>query len=165
MFLLRNGLRRIMTEALVPAAGNCSDDYRVICDRSPGPCMVFDTSFRVLAQNEAHARATLTKPEQTIGRSLFDIFPDNPNDSSANGLAQLRASLLKVLNTRERDAMPLIKYDVERPGTGGLFEVRYWEVANTPLLDSEGYVCCIINQAEDVTELVRQGTLTYRLDI
>ena len=57
-----------------------------------------DTAFNIVAQNEQHARITET---QAVGRNLFAAFPDNPNDSGAEGLARIRQSLLKVLKTRE----------------------------------------------------------------
>ena len=64
----------------------------------------------------------------------------------------MRASLLKVLKTRQPDAMPLIRYDVQ-PARGP-FQTRWWQITNTPILGADGYVQWIINRAEDVTELV-----------
>ena len=140
-----------------------SIDYRIIFERLPGPYLVLDPSFMILAQNDAHARVTNTKREDTVGRLLFEVFPDNPNDSNADGLSALRQSLLNVLKTRAADEMPLLKYDIRRPvSEGGGYEQRYWRVVNTPVLGADGYVSCIINQAEDITELTR---LRQRLGI
>jgi hypothetical protein len=87
-----------------------------------------------------------------VGKNLFEAFPDNPDDSGAAGLSQLRVSLLKVLKTREADTIAPFRYDVR--GARGPYEARWWTVSNTPILGDDGYVRWIINRAEDVTELV-----------
>ena len=133
-------------------AGTLSDlDYKLIFQAMPGMCLILDTAFNILAQNEDHARATLSIAKNVVGRNLFEAFPDNPNDSAASGVASVRQSLLRVLKTRQTDAMPIIRYDVQ-PALGG-FQERYWAITNTPVLGEDGFVRWIINRAEDATEL------------
>jgi PAS domain-containing protein len=127
-------------------------DFELVFQMLPGMCLVLDPAFTIVAQNEAHARATLTADKQVVGKHLFAVFPDNPNHSAADGVSALRASLLKVLKTRETDTMPLIRYDVK--GSRGPYQTRWWQVTNSPILGPDGYVQWIINRAEDVTELV-----------
>src|ERR1700759_4680568 len=116
-------------------------DYQKIFEQLPGLYLIMSTDFIVLAQNDAHLRATNTSRSKTIGRSLFEVFPDNPNDSAADGLSHLRRSLLTVIKTRQANELPVLKYDVQRPlEKGGGYEPRYWRVVNTPVLDSDGYV-------------------------
>jgi PAS domain-containing protein len=126
-------------------------DFMAIFEKAPGLCLVMDASFVILAQNDAHASATMTKRSETVGRLLFEVFPDNPNDSGADGISLLRASLLNVLQTRRPDTIPELKFDIERPQGG--FEVRYWSVTNTPVLGEDGFVRWIINSVADITEL------------
>jgi PAS domain-containing protein len=128
-------------------------DYKLVFDHMPGMCLVLDPAFLIVAQNAEHARMTLSVNKQVVGRGLFEVFPDNPNDSGADGVSAVRHSLLKVLKTRETDAMPVIRYDVQPEY--GAFQERYWAITNTPILDAEGYVRWIINRADDVTELER----------
>ena len=131
-------------------------DFAAIFDSIPGRYLVLDSRFTIVAQNRAHAAATLTRSEETIGRALFEVFPDNPSDVGADGVSNLRASLLRVLKTRQPDQMEIQKYDVRQPlSDGGAFETRYWSVLNMPLLGDDGYVRWILNRAEDVTELVQ----------
>src|SRR5512146_232987 len=127
-------------------------DYRVLFDRLPALCLVLDASFTIIAQNDAHGRATHTRREEVVGRHLFEVFPDNPNDLSAQGLDTLRASLLRVLKTRAPDRMRRLKYDIENrlPGADR-YEERYWDVLNIPILGDDGYVRWIFNTASDVT--------------
>ena len=133
-------------------AGRDGDlDYKLIFHVMPGMCLILDAAFNILAQNDDHAKATLSIAKNVVGRNLFDAFPDNPYDSNASGVASVRQSLLKVLKTRQGDAMPIIRYDVQ-PELGG-FKERYWAITNTPILGEDGFVHWIINRAEDATEL------------
>ena len=133
-------------------AGGLRDlDYKLVFNAMPGMCLILDAAFNILAQNDDHARATLSIAKNVVGRYLFDAFPDNPHDSNASGVASVRQSLLKVLKTRQSDALPIIRYDVQLE-LGG-FQERYWAITNTPILGEDGYVRWIINRAEDATEL------------
>ncbi|MGZ5927116.1 MAG: PAS domain-containing protein [Rhizomicrobium sp.] len=123
-----------------------------VFDALPALCLVLDPAFKIVAQNKAHAQATMTRPENTLGRLLFEVFPDNPNDSGADGLSDLRASLTRVMKTRKADTMPVLKYAIQRRHSDGAYEDHYWRVTNTPVIGPDGFVMLIINVAEDVTE-------------
>ncbi len=140
-----------MTGGTADTTGD-SPDFSALFARTPGLYLIVDTSFDIVAVNDAYCRATMTVREDIVGRPLFQIFPDNPGDSAADGVQNLRASLLKVMKTREADRMNIQKYDIERRGVGG-FEVRYWSALNVPVLGSDGYVKWIIHAVEDITEL------------
>jgi PAS domain-containing protein len=128
-------------------------DYELVFKMMPGMCLVLDPAFTIIAQNEDHARATLSLAKDVVGRNLFEAFPDNPGDSGADGVAAVRASLLRVLKTRAADAMPVIRYDIQPDGSGP-FRTRWWAITNAPILGDDGYVRWIINRADDVTELM-----------
>ncbi len=98
----------------------------------------------------------MMKREDIVGRNIFDAFPDNPDDSAATGVANLRASLERVRNRCVPDTMAVQKYDIRRPPQeGGGFEERYWSPRNSPVLDEYKRVRYIIHRVEDVTEFVR----------
>ena len=112
-------------------------------------------TFTIVAVSDAYAKATLTQREKIVGRHLFEVFPDNPDYDHADGVSNLRRSLLKVVQTRAADAMPIQKYDIPRPG--GSFEERWWKPVNWPILGKDGFVSLIVHQVEDVTESVLAG--------
>lgn len=131
-------------------------DYRLLFEQSPDIYLVLAPDLTIIAANEARLRSTMSTLEQTIGRHVFDAFPDNPNDPGATGVRNLRASLERVLETHAPDTMPIQKYDLQRPAEqGGGWEERYWKPINTPVLHTDGSLAYIIHRVEDVTELVR----------
>ncbi len=140
-----------MTGDVADTTGD-SPDFGALFAKTPGLYLILDTSFGIVAVNDAYCQATMTVRDDIVGRPLFQVFPDNPGDSAADGVQNLRASLLKVLKTRAPDRMNIQKYDIERRGIGG-FEVRYWSPLNIPVLGDDGYVKWIIHAVEDVTEL------------
>lgn len=128
-------------------------DFRQVFEKSPELNLIVDVRFTIVAVTDAYCRATMTKRASIVGRGLFEVFPDNPDDARADGVANLRASILNVIRFRVSDRMTEQKYDIRRPD--GVFEERYWRPLNSPLLGSDGYVRFILHSVEDVTELVR----------
>jgi PAS domain S-box-containing protein len=113
-----------------------------------------DPDFTMVAVTDDRLTVTMTRREDTVGRPLFELFPDNPQDPSANGVVNLRASLERVLKTRAPDRMPVQRYDIRRPD--GTFEEHHWSPINWPLIGPDGTVTHIIHAAEDVTDTVRE---------
>lgn len=131
-------------------------DFRMLFEAVPGLYLVLSPDLRIVAVSEAYLRATMTSRESILGRGIFEVFPDNPNDPRATGVNNLRASLDSVLEFRRTDTMAVQKYDVRRPDAeGGGFEERYWSPQNSPVLAPDGRVRFIIHRVEDVTEFVR----------
>jgi PAS domain S-box-containing protein len=131
-------------------------DFQAIFDASPGNYLLLDPNFIIVGVNQCYLTATMTKREEIIGRGLFEIFPDNPGDPSADGVRNLRASLQRVLTEKQPNRMPVQHYDIRRPeAEGGGFEERHWSPLNSPVLDEQGSVRYIIHWVEDVTEFVR----------
>ena len=131
-------------------------DFCALFEAAPGLYLVLRPDLTIVAASDAYLAATMTRREDILGRGLFEVFPDNPDEPGATGTRNLGASLRHVLATRRPDAMAVQKYDVRRPAAeGGAFETRWWSPLNTPVLDADGRVAWIIHRVEDVTEFVR----------
>ncbi len=128
-------------------------DFRLLFESAPGLFLVLDRDVKIVAVTDAYVQATLTERAQILGRVIFEVFPDNPDDPDAEGVRNLRVSLDRVLRDRLADSMPVQRYDVQRPD--GEWEERFWSPTNSPVLDSAGNVRYIIHRVEDVTEFVR----------
>lgn len=132
-------------------------DYQRLFDAAPSPYLVLDADLIIVAINQAYLTATASDRDALFGRPIFEAFPDNPDDPTADGVRNLRRSLETVLATAEADTMALQRYDipVDRDDAGGHFVERYWSPINTPMLGADGRVTHIIHRVEDVTEFVQ----------
>src|SRR5277367_5055267 len=114
-------------------------DFKHLFESAPGLYLVLTPELKIVAVSDNYLKATMTRRKEILGRGIFDVFPDNPDDPNADGVRNLRASLERVLNSRAPDTMPVQKYDIRRPESeGGGFEVRYWSPVNTPLPGPDG---------------------------
>ncbi|HEY4742636.1 MAG TPA: ATP-binding protein [Candidatus Acidoferrales bacterium] len=131
-------------------------DFRALFESAPGCYLVLNPSLQIVGVSDAYLRATLTEREAIVGRGLFDVFPDNPDDPDADGVSNLRSSLARVLQRKVPDTMAVQKYDIRKPESeGGAFEERHWKPVNSPVLGRNNEVIYIIHSVEDVTEVVR----------
>src|ERR671932_591170 len=113
-------------------------DFRSLFECAPGLYLVLDPRLRIVAASDAYLSATMTRRADILGRDIFDVFPDNPDDAEATGVANLRASLERVRQHCVSDAMAVQKYDIRRPEEeGGGFEERFWSPLNSPVLDAQ----------------------------
>jgi serine phosphatase RsbU (regulator of sigma subunit) len=134
-------------------------DYVAVFRALPGMVALLDPGLIYVDASEEFVRLSGRAREQLVGRYLFDVFPDNPNDPAASGTRNLHASLLRVLATGERDSMALQRYDVESAEQSGAWEERYWSPVNAPVLGPDGRVVLLVHRVEEVTELIRaRGT-------
>jgi signal transduction histidine kinase len=131
--------------------------YQRLFDAAPSPCLVLDANLVIVAVNEAYLAATATDRSALLGRLIFEAFPDNPNDPTADGVRNLRRSLETVLATGRADTMALQRYDIpiDRNDAGERFVERYWSPVNAPVLGADGRLTHIIHRVEDVTEFVQ----------
>jgi signal transduction histidine kinase/CheY-like chemotaxis protein len=138
-------------------------DFRALFEAVPGLYLVLDPDLVIVAVSDAYLAATMTVREEIVGRGIFDVFPDNPDDPAATGVANLRASLERVLRGRVSDTMAPQKYDIQKPAEeGGGFEVRWWSPVNSPVLDRAGRLTHIVHRVEDISEFVRLTEETER---
>jgi len=131
-------------------------DFKSLFEASPNLYLILDPDLTIVAVSDSYCRATKTERNNILGRDMFDVFPDNPDDPQATGVNNLRASLMRVLQFRKPDAMAVQKYDIQRSeAEGGGFEERYWAPLNSPVLGARGDVAWIIHRVEDVTDMAR----------
>jgi PAS domain-containing protein len=120
-------------------------------DVSPHPYMLLDPGpgLHIVDINDAYARATFTSRNDVVGRSLFEIFPDNPDDELADGVSNLYTSLRTVVRTGQPHAMSVQRYDIR--DLQGQFVERYWQPINSPIHDRDGLLIYLLHHVQDVT--------------
>ncbi|GAA1395397.1 hypothetical protein GCM10009613_44990 [Pseudonocardia kongjuensis] len=133
----------------------CRDDPAFRATRSA--YLILDRDLCIVAANPAYCDATLRAPGELTEQLMFEAFPDNPDLPGADGVANLTASLERVLRHGRRDPMPVQRYDVPGPsGTTGFVE-RVWLPVNSPLRCPDGQVIGILHHVENVTGLLTGG--------
>jgi len=123
-------------------------------DASRHPYMLLDPGpgLLIVDINDAYAAATLVSRGDVVGRSLFEIFPDNPDDPLADGVSNLYSSLRIVGETGQAHAMAIQRYDIR--DTDGTFVERHWQPINSPIHDTTGHLVYLLHHVEDVTAQV-----------
>ncbi|MDO8417204.1 MAG: ATP-binding protein [Agitococcus sp.] len=131
-------------------------DFQQLFESMPALYLVLTPDLVIVAVTDAYLQATMTQRQQVLGRPLFEIFPDNPDDPHASGTQNLRASLNRVRRDGVADTMSVQKYDIRRPeAEGGGYEERFWSPINSPLFNAQGQLQYIIHRVEDVTGFIQ----------
>ncbi|EGX57248.1 hypothetical protein SZN_23681 [Streptomyces zinciresistens K42] len=129
-------------------------DYEAVFLGLPGMVALLTPDLVYVDANEDFQRLAGRTREQLVGRYIFDVFPENPHDPAAAGMRDVRASMLRVVATGERDAMALQRYDIVDPLHPGRWRERYWSPVNAPVFGPDGKVVFVLHRVEEVTELM-----------
>ncbi|MET4702383.1 PAS domain S-box-containing protein [Constrictibacter sp. MBR-5] len=129
-------------------------------DAMPGKILVVTPDeYKIVAVTDDYAQAVMVERNALLGRPLFEVFPDDPNEPEADGVTNLRASLQRVAALRVTDVMNIQRYPVR--GSDGVFQERFWLPRNKPVFDRAGNLIYLIHRVEDVTELLAEaGSVT-----
>ena len=144
-----DGRRRTSIDAL-----SARDQLRADFDGSRHPYMLLDPGpgLHIVDINDAYATVTFITRSEAAGKSLFEVFPDNPADPGADGVSNLFASLKTVAQAGEPHAMAIQRYDIRDPS--GRFVERHWLPINRPIRDADGRLVFLLHHVEDVTQQV-----------
>ncbi|MBT2489437.1 SpoIIE family protein phosphatase [Streptomyces sp. ISL-96] len=138
-------------------------DYRALFAATPSPCLVLNPDLVIVDVNESFRLATGYGAEALVGKFFFEAFPDNPADREDDGPQSVSVALKRALETGNRQAMGMLRYDIPVPDRPGRFEERWWSPIHTPVLRPDGEVAWVLTRVEDVTEFVRARQGIHRL--
>ena len=147
-----------------PTAPPAALDYRALFQLLPDNYLLLTPDGTILDNTDRHMHMSMLPREQAAGKNIFVAYPT----ADAQSQADLDASHEQVRRTRLPHAMPLLRYDIERPAAqGGGLEERYWQITHFPLLDASGELQYILQQSQDVTETMRaaQRAAQTQLDL
>ena len=113
---------------------------RTIIDNLPDYIYVKDTESRYVVTNNAHARFLgATTPEEVIGKTVFELFPQELAEQYYADDQQVIRSGNSLLNREERS--------VDETGK------RIWnQTTKVPLRDSSGKIVGLVGIARDITK-------------
>ncbi|TNM41915.1 hypothetical protein FHP29_08045 [Nocardioides albidus] len=125
-------------------------DFERLFNAIPANYLVLDLDWNIVAITDTALGERAR--DEVVGRSQFEVFPDNPDDPDAAGTAAMRAALERVLEERAGHVMPVTRYDIA--DADGVFQMHYWQPVNQPVFDGTGEITHVIHGVEDVTATV-----------
>lgn len=138
-------------------SGDLAVDLASAFDASPNAYVLLTPDLRIATANQAYLDVTNSTRGAIVGQPLFAAFDSGPSDEAPENIRQVRASLERARDRRERDHLALVRFSIARAGEDGreIFENRYWSATHTPVLDGDGDVVFILQHTSDITELQR----------
>lgn len=133
-------------------------DFQLLFESAPGMFIVLSPTpaFTILAVSDAYLEATKTEREKILGRGIFEVFPDDPNDPDTKAVEKARTSFNLVIQTGKPDRMGISKHSIRKPdGSQDEFIEKYWSPLNAPVFGKDGKIAYIIHRVEDVTEFIQ----------
>jgi len=131
-------------------------DYWKLFQELPEAYMLLDATtpeFRIIDVNKAREELMGVSRDNSVGRPLFDVFPDMGPDFKATGINQARVRIEEVMRTGETHHYDAGRYDTR--DDSGVVLPRYWETTYVPLFDDENQLTYVLSSARDVTDSVR----------
>jgi hypothetical protein len=108
------------------------DDFRAVIRAAPDRYLLLAPDLTIVEASDTYLEATMTEREAILGRGVFEVFPDDPANAVADGTANVRASMQRVLQDRRPHAIEILRHPIRKPTPEGTaFEERYWKSLNT----------------------------------
>ena len=133
-----------------------SIDFRAAFEALPGNFLVLQPDpphFTIITVSDELLRITHRERPHVTGKSVFEVYPENPETIADHGPSGLRCSLENVIKYKKQELVPTIRYDVSN--ASGVYEERYWSVCCKPVLSPDGEILYIVHSAVDVTDRVK----------
>ena len=144
-------------------------DLGAAFEASPNPYVLVTPDLRIAEVNQAYMDVTGAKRSEVLGQPLFAAFDSGPGSDAPENVRQVRASLEKARDTRQRDHLAVVRFSMPRTQLDGseIFEERLWSATHTPILNADGEVVMLLQHTTDVTDLapvIRPDEPTTALD-
>lgn len=143
-------------------SGNLAADLAQAFDASPNPYVLLTPDLLIAGVNQAYLDVTSSTRDAIVGRPLFAAFDSGPGENAPDNVRQVKGSLEKARDTRQRDHLAMVRFSIPRSTNGGppVMEERFWSATHTPILNPEGEVIWLLQHTTDITELeqLRQRT-------
>ncbi|QKG52836.1 PAS domain-containing protein [Hymenobacter sp. BRD67] len=132
-------------------------DYQQLFRALPENFLLMAPDSTILDNTNSHEAVSMKPRAAVLGRTLFEAYPSvDKNEGDV-----IFQSHEHVRNFLEPHAMPVIRYDLERPAEqGGGFEESYWQATHYPLLTPDGKLQYILQRTQNVTQQLRNAQAT-----
>lgn len=161
------GWGSLLTTYVRPGASHA--DLASAFEASPNPYLLLTPDLHIAEVNQAYVDVTGARRDDIIGAPLFQTFDAGPSADAPENVRQVKASLEKARDTRQRDHLAVVRFAIPRLADDGreVFDERIWSATHTPLMNAEGEVVYLLQHTMDITELsptIRADEPTTALD-
>ncbi|MEU1599796.1 SpoIIE family protein phosphatase [Streptomyces sp. NPDC005708] len=136
-------------------------DYAAVFRALPGAVALVTPELIYADANAEFLRFRGVTREQVVGCFVPEDHPEK--DPAEPLLLKVLASLRRTAGTGERSIVALQRYDTEDPDQPGVWQERYFNMTNVPVLGPDGRVTLLLHRVEDVTELIRAREVALTL--
>lgn len=130
-------------------------DLLNIFNSSPDLYLVLAPDLTVQAATDAYLKATYRNRDAILKKSVFDVLSEEFYGYEATGVADLKASLLTVIETENPNEIRLKGYNMDNSGYVS-YKKKYWNFNNVPVFDENNEVKYIILKVTDITKIVEE---------
>lgn len=117
--------------------------YQGIFAHSPCPYLVLTPDLVIVNANDAFLAIENIQRDNLVNNHLFDVFPEDPDDPTAEGQKKLSESFDRARTSQKPDSM-VLRYDVCR---NGVWHPCFWYPTNWPILDENGAIIAMVQHA------------------
>lgn len=110
-----------------------------------------DPVFTIVELNDLYLKNAQKSDGELRGQSIFAAFSTPVPNRRFDDNRDLRRSLSAVIRTKAVDKITNWKYGLTDPVTG-IFESRFWDIENSPVLNDLGEIEYIVQTVTDVTK-------------
>ena len=138
------------------ATGDNAGDLGAAFDASPNAYVLLrPADLTIVAANQAYLDAVSVTRDQIVGKPMFESFDSGSGSDAPENVRQVRTSLERARDLRQRDHLAAVRFSLLRPGADGrpVYEERLWSATHTPVLNRDGEVVLLLQHTTDVTDL------------
>lgn len=130
-------------------------DFEALFEASPYPYLLLSApDLTIIGANAAYLRSVGKTAQEIIGLHIFDAFPENAADPDSTNVEDVRTSIERAIATKLPDTTPFLRYAVpHKTLSGTVFKEIYWSAVHTPVMNADGDVAFVAQNAIDVTDL------------
>jgi len=129
--------------------------YEKVFQTLPNLYVLLSHDFYILDASDAFLEATRLQRQDIVERHIFKAFPDNYQTRQTNLVPNITHALQQVLSTGKPFYLARQQYNVLNLQHPNQFDVHFWRISLTPILDEKEQVQHIILQVINITEEVQ----------
>ncbi|MDX5436088.1 MAG: PAS domain-containing protein [Pontibacter sp.] len=134
-----------------------ASDHLLVFRALPGLYVLLTPDLAIESITAQYAATIGVQAKEVVGKSIFELFPENGTQHFELVKTELSASLGQVVSLHSTHTIPFLPVSLPLAAvTDSTTKECYWKITNTPILGDNGELLHILHHTEDITETLRQ---------